>query len=61
MVKHFPGSEYSYSGGVRAGGTSSPKKTVKKERTDEETKEVLEQLLRDDVCIHCTDSIFLYS
>lgn len=48
-ILHLAGSDYSYAGGVRGAGTSSPKKTIKKERTDEETKEVLEHLLRDDV------------
>ncbi|XP_045211717.2 DNA-directed RNA polymerase III subunit RPC4-like [Mercenaria mercenaria] len=42
------GGDYTYSGGGRGGSSSSPKKSVKRERTDEETKEVLDHLLRDD-------------
>lgn len=43
------GGDYAYSGGGRGGSSSSsPKKSVKRERTDEETKEVLDNLLRDD-------------
>lgn len=43
------GGDYAYSGGGRgSSSSSSPKKSVKRERTDEETKEVLDNLLRDD-------------
>lgn len=56
--RNILGGDYSYSGGGRGGSSSSsPKKSVKRERTDEETKEVLDHLLRDDVsnrvlCLH---------
>lgn len=46
------GGDYTYSGGGRAGSSSSsPKKSIKREKTDEETKEVLDHVLRDDVRI----------
>ncbi|WAQ97572.1 RPC4-like protein [Mya arenaria] len=51
LHKPTGGSEYSYSGGGgggRGGTSSSPRKSFKQEKTDEETKEVLDQLLRDD-------------
>ncbi|XP_052818034.1 DNA-directed RNA polymerase III subunit RPC4-like [Mya arenaria] len=51
LHKPTGGSEYSYSGGGgggHGGTSSSPRKSFKQEKTDEETKEVLDQLLRDD-------------
>ena len=57
MVYYFccniSGSDYVPSGGVRGssgGARGAPKISVKSEKTDEETKEVLDMLLKDDVC-----------
>ena len=50
VIMPVSGGDYSYGGASRASTTSSsPRKGFKKERTDAETKEVLDHLLRDDV------------
>ena len=57
MLFYLVGSDFTYSGGSKASGSfSSSKKIIKNERTDEETKEVLENLLRDDVSNYMSKS-----